>query len=184
MKELDVNYMFLIKDNQENTQNKYSFIKDPKPDEFESALIKCVLNDDTNKLDLLIKHPTFDKNISNVNKAIFLSIKENNLRIFHELINLIDINEFTYENNKILATVCKQKNININIIQYILNDPNFDSKKNDFLNAFILNLCIKQQSLAIIEIMYKYDHDHEKLIDFTKLLPNGKSFHSNSYSWI
>ena len=64
----------------------------------------------------------------------------------------------------------------IEIIKTILQNENFDSKKSFIFNCFIGTLVIRNESYEIMKILIDYDKQHDNLINFKSLLPDGTSF--------
>ena len=178
-----------------------------------TALIKSVGGNDIEKINMIISHPSFDKDKSDVNSAIFLAVRDNKIDIFNVLITIInyDVNIHSDLNGESLLAFAANY-LCIEIVEAILDNSNFDSNNLQVLDAFVQSYSCPSEKRSrnrnwnrnrnrnnnwgfhnvnhavpngigrqgtIIEIMnqiFDYDEEHSHLIDFTKLLPNGKSF--------
>ena len=94
---------------------------------------------DIEKVDLIINHSSFDKVKSQLKTAFFFAVeaRENDIirklsKISDEYPNIID------GNGKSLLYYCIYCS-NYEIIDEILNDPNFDSEKSDILSCFVIS---------------------------------------------
>lgn len=151
---------------------------------FETPLTYAVKFNIEEKVDLIIQCPKFDKSKSQIDKCIFDSLKNNNDKIFDKLLPLIDndVNICDFSNKTLLHSAIRNQS-DKNVTK-ILNSDKFDSKKNDFLNAFISSYQYRplvnntNNSPTIMKSILEYDKNHDHLIDLTKLLPNGYSFYT------
>ncbi|KAK8842518.1 hypothetical protein M9Y10_026110 [Tritrichomonas musculus] len=105
----------------------------------ETALINAIDLGDIEKVDLIINHSSFDKVKSQLKTAFFFAVeaRENDIirklsKISDEYPNIID------GNGKSLLYYCIYCS-NYEIIDEILNDPNFDSEKSDILSCFVIS---------------------------------------------
>ena len=162
----------------------------------ETNLTSAVILNDIEKVHLIIQQPTFDKVKSQLKTAILFSVENNEIEIFKELIQLVDndVNMSDFEGKSLLFHSIAHASDDI--MTEILNHPNFDSKKSDILSAFIesfgdfnqiqikssrkiaksMKANNKISPIETMNILCDFDRSHDHLIDFTKLLPNGKSF--------
>ena len=163
---------------------------------FNTPLINAVDSFCHDKIDLIINHPSFDKDKSQLNFAIALSVKKGEIVAYNKLSKLNDDspNIIDSAGNSLLSEAIL--NSSKEIIDSILNDPKFDSKKSDILNCFVQSYTVindlssyyhnnnngdnenqvDKSPITIMNQLCEYDKNHLNLIDFTKLLPNGKSF--------
>lgn len=102
--------------------------------------------------------------------------------IFHKLLNLLnnDVNISQRGESLLYYSI---KNDSLEIAQDILENDNFDPIKSDllkvFTSIFIGTNLLNRNNNAILDkmtLLADYDESHSHLIDFSKLLPNGKSF--------
>ena len=188
-----------------------------------TALTNAVEENNIEMVDLIIKHPSFDKTKSLFNVAVAKAVYSNNIEIMKKLLefNNNDLNITDIDGNDLLYYAV------INLNQEVLIEllTNYDSKQFDILKAFIgsysksninydWNLVIDENTFSlkdrfeirneeeeevaenndvpekspvdIMTILYDFDLEHDHLIDFSKLLPNGNSFftiinHRNSF---
>lgn len=191
MKQLDVNYKYL-RDN------------DDKNKSFETTLINAVNKEDKEKIELIIKHPSFDPDKSQIKAALFTSIVTNNISIFKSLLLRIN-NDVNICSQSQLSLLLFSINYNRDqIVEEIINNKNFDLNKNNILFAFIQTYQLNEQinflkqlqqqqkdddgksyshhklvthaSLKSMNLIYEFDKSHNHSIDFSQLLPDGKSF--------
>ena len=124
--------------------------------------------------------------------------------IFDELLKLVDndVNIHFQNGDSLLthAVIYKSEDI----IEKIINNDNFDSNENDLLTAFLKTFSfertVKNKGLShnnnnnnnlhdeialpnSMELIYNYDEQHDHLIDFKKLLPNGNSYFTSIFSF-
>ena len=66
-----------------------------------NALLHSVEINDVDKIDMIIGHPSFDVYKSQVNKALFIAARRNNINVFQKLIKLIDNSTNIYNDNKV-----------------------------------------------------------------------------------
>lgn len=128
------------------------------------------------KSKLIIEHPRFDPDLSNVNEAAFLVITKKNYEIFNQLLDFVDINILNSKGQPLLALCCEYNFIEG--VHRILNDSQFDPVKIDFSTVFLTVLQGYSNSYINIEILkalVDYDSKHLQFIHFGQLLPNGKS---------
>ena len=207
---------------------------------FKTPLIDAVLSNDIEKVDLIINHPSFDKNKSQLKTALKETIVNDRKDIFIKLFKGFenDLNTFQIDNRNLLDFAAI--NSNQDIIAEILKNPKFDSKKSDILKAFVDSYSVtlsisktmqnqnaninnpnnmmfnpnnmmfnpnnmmfnqnnvmnnqnnlintnltdnqKQSPINVMNELYEYDKEHDHLIDFNTLLPNGKSFFTSMES--
>lgn len=214
---LDVNFMIKLSGNQPYTK-----------------LIKSVKSNDIEMVDFIINHPSFDKNKSLIKAAIVNSVKNKNFEIFKKLLNVVnnDVNICSVSGYSLLFLAVYY--LNIQVLDFILENEKFDSKKSDILKSFVAaysdignsnksfeiyevfndkneneeevidenneneeeeeevigdnneysnsdEIVKSFQNLEIMKKLYNYDKEHENLIDFTKLLSDGKSFFTSIY---
>lgn len=88
---LDINHVFEVTKIEKNDATSHrNFNKKVET----ASLIHSVEVNNIEKIDLIINHPSFNLKKSNLNKAIFVAAKMNNINVFKALISLIncDIN--------------------------------------------------------------------------------------------
>ncbi|KAK8898237.1 hypothetical protein M9Y10_000515 [Tritrichomonas musculus] len=192
-----------------------------------TALTNAVDEGNLDLINLIVKHPTFDKSKSLIKVAIAKSVYNNKVEIMNKLLSLVDndLNICDIDGNCLLDYAIM--NLSEDVISEILNKDNFKSMKVDFVNLFVKcytninnnsNLIIDENSFSLVDktllleevngdieleegnddnanhnnfpdanekspvdvmnLLYDYDNEHDHLIDFHKLLPNGKSFFS------
>lgn len=182
-KSLDVNYEIekeCVKEEANSIEFKKSQLKYYLPDEehrYITTLIDAINNNYKEKIDMIIHHSSFNKIKSQLKKSIFVSVEKNRLEIFQQLIKLMNsnVNIFNCNNESLLFVAVKYRSKDI--LSEILKNSDFDEKKSCFLRAFCETIINNNsESANIMNELYNYDKEHDHLIDFTKLLPNGKSF--------
>ena len=179
---LDVNQLFKIPGSRPTHYKQVSI----------NALLHSVEINDVDKIDIIIGHPSLNVYKSQVNKALFIAARRNNINVFQKLIKLIDNNTNIYNDNKVSlilyaamklsGDIANTKNSTRN--KNISDDLDFYIDRFMFKTIFEMNQeQINKESLpkkcSIIEMMERlvnYDNEHEHLIKFDKLLPKGKSF--------
>ena len=134
-------------------------------------------------IELIIKHPSFDKIRSQLKKSIFLTAENDQIEIFRKLISIEDndVNISTATKSLLDAAV---QNLSRNVITEILMNPKFDSKLNDLQSIFIGAVtkygtfidAENEKMLKIMNELCEYDIKHNHLIDFKSLLSTGFSF--------
>lgn len=186
---LDVNYKIskeekekenesqIDRDIQEIRRERLEFCEPNEIRSYTTTLIDAIYVNDPEKVDLIIHHPSFNQAKSQLKRAIFASVEKDRLEIFQKLIQLVndDVNIFNCNNESLLyvSVVNKSKEV----LSAILNNSKFDASKSDLLNAFIQTINKNNDdSVSIMNKLYDYDSKHDHFIDFSKLLPNGKSF--------
>ena len=206
---LDVNYKFIHPKDKNQEGNNYQFnmytnhIKETIKNKstlylFETTLIHAVINNDIQKIDLIIKHPSFNPIKSQVKVAMFASVNTKNLNVFRTLLSIVgnDVNIRSQSEETLLSYSirCKCEEIT----EEIINDKSFDCQKNDIVKSFLQTFTFNEPeenqypeernqyannyrvlfdaSLKTMDLLYQYDVKHQHLIDFNKLLPSGKSF--------
>ena len=156
---------------------------DTKLNTYNTTLINAVILKEYEKVDLIIKHHSFNKNKSQLTRAILISIKQKDVKIFKTLMGLVnnDVNIYiTSENSSLFEYALNKESIDVAF--EIINNPNFKIDQNYIQCAFeqVCKLCNKSFALDILKKLVELDENH--LIDFTKLLSNGKSVFT-SISW-
>lgn len=165
-------------------------------------------------IDLIVHHPSFDKNKSKIINALIQSIKYDKFEAFKFLLGVLNDDVNICDSNGLSLLYYSCRYLNVKVLDYIINAEKFDSKKSNILESFItlcsnsINLVDKQlrnnndnhedeiedkiedkiedeiednsiTNFINIDLMNKlcdFDKTHDHLIDFNKLLPNGKSF--------
>lgn len=148
-----------------------------------SCLMSAIMNKDYNKVDLILTHPSFNPGKSQLKLCFVDLIKSFNAELFRKFIKLVD-NEVNIllDNKSLLYYSAKYHNEEAMID--ILSSDKFDSKKSDIFGAFVKtyqiklinNLVNETKILRLMKILVDYDKQHEHLIDFSQLLPDGKSY--------
>lgn len=147
----------------------------------QTALTIATKNRHRQLVNLIIEDKRFDPNESKLNEALKEAFANDMKEIVIDLIKCTskEINTIRINNQRILD-IALTMNSREEVICEILKNPNFDSKKSDILNAFIeaySNVSDRCKSpIKIMKMLYDYDSEHDHLIDFKKLLPNGKTF--------
>lgn len=102
-----------------------------------TALIKSVQMNNNEKIDLIINHPSFDKDKSNINQAIFIAAEQNYTDIYKKLIKLINDDVNIYNNGEHLLIVASSR-LSYEIVDEIINNNKFEPKNDQLiLEAFI-----------------------------------------------
>lgn len=130
------------------------------------GIINFILNQSTLKVDEL-----------SIIDAIFVTVYNNNIVLFKTLIKLVNnvVNIKNYKEESIFTSAVM--NNSGDILDEILQYPNFDSNNHQIVDDFINLLCNnKEPSIEIMDKILNYDKDHSHLIDFNKLLHNGKTY--------
>lgn len=105
----------------------------------ETALMNATQKNYVEKVDLIIHHPSNDKNRSSYQEAFYISIKNKSFGIFKKFLSLLDdINKYEYEDISILPLATKYTNL-----------KSFNPNKTDFLNAFKDKFCFTNDSYEI-----------------------------------
>ena len=104
---------------------------------YTTTLFNSITSNYTEKVDLIINHPSFNKEKSQLKRSIFLSAEKNRLHIFRKLIKLKndDANLINYNNGSLLFFAVKNKSKYI--VSEILKNPKFDSNKSCIVDAFM-----------------------------------------------
>ena len=126
LKSLDVNYYYNNQTTLTNAVNNYNY----------------------EKIDLIVNHPSFDKDKSQFKKAVSILIQRSNIKEFKNIFNALkfDIN-ISIDSRSILSIAVEYQSFKI--VKCILQNPNFDSKKSDILDAFLRglsNICDKHKN--------------------------------------
>ncbi|KAK8880443.1 hypothetical protein M9Y10_003117 [Tritrichomonas musculus] len=193
---LDINYINTHSCKQEKKTFFYyyddedDFYQKKETNQYETALIHAVNQNQLELVDMIVKHPLFDPVKSQVNEAIFASVENNSTDIFEYLLKLVnnDVNIYNQRHQSLLfyTIICDNKEF----FSKILNSDTFDSHKSDILDSFIkasyLNCDFTNQDqnrkiefsarIDIMDELLDYDENHFHLINMNNLLPNGKSF--------
>ena len=176
-----LDYAFYISDN-EISKQLYSLKSLDVNFYYEShqtTLLKEVYDNNEEKVDLIINHPSFDKIKSHLTMAIMVSIKKKNIKIFGKLLRVIDNNVNIYVTDYArlpLLTFALDQQSN-EIVTEILESPNFNLDRDTIQSSFE-KLCQLWQNKCSFDLMKKIvelDEKNHHFIDFTKLLSNGKS---------
>ena len=140
----------------------------------ESTLINAINAYENEKAEMIIHHQSFDPNISQITAAIFTAAAKKNVKIFNVLLPLInnDVN-IRFQNDETLL-VFSSRYGSYDIIKEIIKNPNFDSTKSEINAAFVQLL--PKFSLWTNMLDFLLEHDKNHLINFSQLLPNGKSY--------
>lgn len=166
-KHFDVNHMLIC----DNSSKFYSY---PFND-FENVLKYAVDKNDQKLIDSILQHPEFDKTKSFVESIIFQTIDENNkFETFQKLLNLLtnEVNDYEYQNMSLFDYSFSKWNIRS--LKEIINHPCFDFKKNTIQECFYSCLeRINEQSIEIMNSLYEFDSENEKLIDLNQLTKSG-----------
>ncbi|KAK8839179.1 hypothetical protein M9Y10_032106 [Tritrichomonas musculus] len=179
IKDLNVNYKYSYNDEQRKYIN-FGFYSHG------TSLTQAVADNNFEKVEMIIQHPGFDPIQSQVNLAIFVAVSYNYVDIFNRLLPLInnDINIYSPKDESLL--VVASRSFAKDIIHQIITSPNFDVSKSQidkaFMSLFQNSAFNKTIITDIAEELYEIDQQHSKLIDFTTLLPNGKSFFTGTYN--
>lgn len=146
----------------------------------ETSLIQSINNDNIEKIDMIINHPSFDGEKSHIYKAFKIVIKSNHILIFKKLLEVVNIN-IAYGKNSLLELASIY--LNVEFIKIILNHPNFDPNNKQIVYSFVKTFNQFDKSSAnenlVIEVMnliLDFDKQHANLINFKELLENGQSF--------
>ena len=187
VKSLDVNYLYT----NEYVRHRSIFefgsfsvfesqkLEEPQQEEqvLISTLLNSIKNNDIDKIDLIINHPSFDRTKSRLIKSIFAAIEDDQYEIFVKLIKSIDNDVNICDSNRKFLLNFAIENKRTKIAKYILDCPNLDTNNIDILEVF--SFYVKNnndESLIMMNKIYNYDQEHCKVIDFNKLLPTGESF--------
>ncbi|KAK8872183.1 hypothetical protein M9Y10_007947 [Tritrichomonas musculus] len=164
-----------------NSDYSYESINENDVKYPETILQYAVRTNKVKIVDFVIQSPTFDKRKSCFKKAIFYSIKDNNLIIFKKLLELINFDD---EDEQIdLLSMAIKNNSGIEIIKEILNNSHFNSSKNEIFNNFCMNLnSIDANSYGTMIMLFQYDQKHDNLIDLNKLASNGETVFTSIFS--
>lgn len=104
---------------------------------YQTTLKSAVINKDDEKIDVIIKHHSFDQIKSQLTKAITLSIIQKDIKNFKKLIELKD-NDINLilpsENISLLNFAISKKSAEITL--EILDSPNFKTNQNAIQNTF------------------------------------------------
>lgn len=102
-----------------------------------TKLTKASRTNDIELIDLIINHPSFDKNKSQIERAIKFSIENRNIEIFRKLMKLVDddVNLCNSTGSSLLVHAVHFSNGDV--IDYILNNDQFDSKGSNILKGFV-----------------------------------------------
>ena len=180
-KKIDVNTVFQYKQNKQNGYNRNYYLKEVGTND--TKLVQATSANDLELVDLIINHPSFDQDKSDLKRAIFTSISSNNIEMFRKLIKITNNDINTYERNgqNIFSYALEMKSNEI--LLDIFKNPSFELKGRDiltdFIQSFTQNISVNFQLKASIEIMkglYNYDQNHDHLINLNSLLKNGKTF--------
>ena len=129
---LDVNHPISLLKKDESSMIQHSYISYKT-----TALVHLTRINDVDKIDMILKHPSFDKYKSDVYTAIFYSVAENNIVLFRKLIQLIDGDINIYDKKGRSLLVVAAIHSSGDIIDELLNDPQFDPQKGQICQAFI-----------------------------------------------
>ena len=167
------------------------------PYSFETSLIRAVNKNDLEKINQIINHPSFDPIKSQIKGALFASVKNKNINIFRSLLSKLnnDVNIYSQAQESLFSySIRCGSEI---FVEEIINNDNFNPDKANILNAFINAYSKREQDsdkkmrislvnisddkkidapMELMKLLCKFDEEHNHLIDFTKLLPNDKSF--------
>ena len=141
-----------------------------------TPLISAVSRSNSEKIDLIINHPSFDPIKSLVKNAIFITCNRQDTDEFNKLVKLNnnDVN-IVSELGTTLLEAAVETGLK-SMVTDVLNNETFDAKKSKFIDAFILSFCSRNYSTEIINVLFEFDQTHDHLINFKECLPNGKSF--------
>ena len=140
----------------------------------ETTLIRAVKNNDSEKVSKIIKHQSFDQNKSQIIAAIFTAASMNNVNILNILLQVINNDVNIHLHNESLLVVSSKYN-NKEVIQAIFDNQNFDPDKSEINVAFGQLLSNSEfVSTNLLDLLIEHDSKHQ--INFSKPLPNGKSY--------
>ena len=133
-KNLDVNYRYVQNKHQDYTTPRMQ-VNDTNV--YETTLTQTIKYGDTDKVDLIIKHPSFNPYKSQTKKAIFLSVSKCQISTFNKLLNLgiYDVNLKNSNGESLLVQAIDLRSTKI--VSEILKNKKFDSDKSDIRRAFI-----------------------------------------------
>ncbi|KAK8840572.1 hypothetical protein M9Y10_030782 [Tritrichomonas musculus] len=182
VKELDVNARF-----DAMKANHWSSSQWKQEIEPTTSLLHSIPNNNTQKVDIIINHPTFDPIKSQLKMALFKSIDQNKGEIFKKLLKLVNNDVNIYNQNGDSLFLYAVVNGCHEIVSRIVDNPTFDAKKSNLYKAFMISSFIEDNEndrteralVGIMEVICQYDKEHDHLIDFNNLLPNGKSFYTS-----
>lgn len=187
VKSLDVNYLYTkeyVRHRSIFEFSSFSVFESQKLEEppqegqiLISTLLNSIKNNDIDKIDLIINHPSFDRTKSRLIKSIFATIEDDQYEMFEKLIKSIDNDVNICDSNRKFLLNFAIENKRTKIAKYILDCPNLDPNNIDILEVF--SFYVKNnndESLIMMNKIYNYDQEHLKAIDFNKLLPTGESF--------
>lgn len=180
---IDVNQVFTNKtdESQEKLKGENGFII-----KSQTKLVNAASISDFEFVDMIINHPSFDKEKSDVKQALFVSILRGEVEIFKKLLNLISTEINTYKNEDgeslfdyVLKIKCTSK-----ILSEISNHPLFEWKNYDIVQLFTqyFDKLTPEIPIDLLTFLINYDREHDNLIDLKKLLPTGKSFFTSLFS--
>lgn len=188
VKGLDVNYRKPVEIQQPIPPNDHSSNNSYL---FDTSLTYAVKKENVSKIQMIVNHSSFNAYKSHIKQALFLAAEKDQIEIFRTLLPFVDNDvNISFQTNKSLL-IHSVENRSEKIIDEIIHHESFDPLKSDLLTAFVSTFnYIKeenQEGTSLYDSMvsiFNYDNDHSKLIDFKKLLPNGKSyFTSISYNY-
>ena len=135
----------------------------------------CIENGENNStiielIDLIINHQSFDKEKSLAKIALFNSTSCD-IEIFKKFLSIFenDVNILGENGQSLLVSAAKNKNKEV--VQFLLNDPNFDCNKNEIIYAYVLS----KKTSNIKKELGDFIKDHSQSIDFSRVMPNGKT---------
>ena len=124
-------------------------------------------------IELIVNHQSFDKEKSLARLALFYSTSRDcDIEIFIKLLSIFekDVNILDENGQSLLVSAVTNKNKKV--VQFLLNDPNFDCNKNEILYAYVLSM---KTSSKIKEELSEFIKVHSQSIDFNRLMPDGKT---------
>ena len=169
-------------------------------------LHEAIKKNDINLIDIIIQNPFFDKNsisnndiafaIKNKSFTIFeklIKLKDNDVNLHDANDESLLVNAVSVSNEKVIDYILSDEKFDSsksNIVEAFVktySNPRVKKIHNlqkamikyKIINKYILLDLIESQTLDVIKLMIKlfeYDKKHDNLIDFNKLLPNGKSY--------
>ncbi|KAK8843709.1 hypothetical protein M9Y10_024774 [Tritrichomonas musculus] len=129
----------------------------------ETSLTKAVLNNKYQKVEMIIKHPTFDKLKSNIKEALFISIHLNDSNIFNLLFQSINDYKIVFPNGKNLLEYLFDVN-QLNIWQCLLSISNLEISKDDLLMLYRKS----SRNDLLLSLLVEYDEKHDHFIDLNE----------------
>lgn len=109
-------------------------------------------------MDLIINHPSFDKAKSQLIKSIFTAVEKWHFEIFKKLIKINDDDVNICDSNRKILLNFAVVNNRVEIVDYILDNQNFDPIICDIFAAFTFYIeNVTEESFYMMTKLYKYD---------------------------